>query len=386
MAFLRKKDYPFNYSSDVLAIIDALAFEPKNIEVAGSMALKSQQYSADFDLYEIVRSDSKMRKSAIQSFIRGFQNNIKELKDLPDCYIGDIKCGEVSEWRVVDGDVRRGHIVGYSAEESRKKVDHLENIGVLSDTEADAARALIKTKPTVEEYLMLSKELRPHVVRWSPADVLRGFLYLRNGRRFTLEDGICSPAITKVDVVALVNKSRYADFSCIYSFRWKTTVLNNVDDDPIHELKKNIVSLYAEENYYKMAKRIFSVLKNERRELPLLGALSEMFNSDLGRLYSIISDIGTLIYLLENEGVLSLNKIKYEVGQFRSRMGNIFETDAVNTKRILSDLMSLETASRARLVSGLKDISNKLTRVLNSEAGKNLKKLKLVPLPEKLKP
>jgi hypothetical protein len=383
---LKEKVYPFNYPADVLAVVDALAFEPKNVKVAGSMALRSQQYAADYDLFEIVESDVASRTKAVSQFARGFQENVKALLKLPDCYVGDIKCGEVSEWRVVTGDVRRGHVIGYDSAESRRKIDELVEIGVLTEDEGAEARRLVESSPSVEEFLLLEKEVRPHIIRWSVRDVLRGFLYLRDGRRFTLEDGIQTPALAKIDAVALVERSRFTDFSCIYSFRWKRTVLNKVQMEPEHELKKNIVALEAAGNYYKMAKRIFSLLKGERRSAALVAALSVMFNGDLGRLYSIISDMGTLLFLLENESVLPLKKVQYEVGQFRARMGNIFHTDRVNTERTLEDLLGLETATRAGLQRGLRDIEERLSGVLNAESAKMLRQLKVLPVPSSLRP
>lgn len=384
--FLKEKDFPFNYPSDALAVIDALAFNTKNVVVAGSMALRSQQYAADYDLFEVVRSSAGKKEKAVAEFAKGLQENVRELLKLPDCYVGDIKCGEVAEWRVVDGDVRRGHVVGFSADDSRKKIDELVAIGVLSETEGADARKIVKTAPSVEEFLLMEKELRPHIVRWSVRDVLRGYMYLRDGRRFTLADGIQTNALTKIDAVALVDKTRFTDFSCIYSFVWKKQVLNAVKMDPPHELRKNIVALYEAGQYYKMAKRMFSLMKGERGSTALIGALTEMFNSDLGRLYSIIADMGTLLFLLENESVLPLKKVQYEIGMFRKRMGNIFETDAVNTKRTLSDLLGLETASRAGMARGLKALEERLTGVLNAEASKVLRRLKLMPVPSRMRP
>lgn len=383
---LKRKDFPFHFPSDVLAVIDAMAFDSANVKVSGSMALRSQQYAADYDLTETVHREGSKAK-AVQYFTQGLQQIVKNLLKLPDAFVGDIKCGEIAEWKIVNGDIVRGHVVGYDAAMSRSKVEELESIGVLTKSEAAEARRILVASPSVETFLHIRDLLRPHIVRWSPKDVLRGFQYLRDGRRFSLADGIQTPSLTKIDAVALVEKSRFADFSCIYSFVWRHTVLNPVRLNPQQSLKEAIVTLDGEGSYYKMAKRMFSLLRMEpRRNAALLGALTELFNGDLGRLYSIIADIQTLLYLLENEAVLPLAKVRYEIGMFRARLGNIFETGRVNTKQILEDLLGLETSSRPLLVKGLTEISERFSGILNAETAKFLKTLKLMPLGDKFRP
>jgi hypothetical protein len=377
-ALLKEKKYPYNYPADVLAVIDALAFAPKDVKIAGSMALSSQQYAGDYDLFEIVKGKS------IAAICSGLQKNIRQLMKLPDCYVGDIKCGCVPEWEVVFGDVHHGKVTGYDATDSRKRLEKLVNGGVVSEEEAADARRLLKADPTPAQFLRAQKEIRPHIVRWTVDDVLRGYATLRNGVRFTLEQGITSPAITKIDAVALVENNRFTDFSCIYSFRYKGKVLNDVPMDGMHELKKNILYLAEDGQYFKMGKRIFSLLKGTRSKL--LEPLSELFNGDLGRIYSIVSDIDTLLFLLENEAALPLRKFKYEIGQFRARLGNVFETPRVNTERLLEELLRLETAPRGELARGLGYLRDALVGILNAEAGGELRDLDLLPVPASMLP
>jgi hypothetical protein len=381
---LKEKKYPLNYPPDVLAVIDALAFHNKNVKIAGSMALRSQQYAGDFDLFEIVKSNAASRAAAVEEFCKGFQQNVKELMKLPDCYVGDIKCGMVQEWEVVKGDVKHGTVVGYDALDARRRLQQLQRDGVISDEEAADAARLIKPNPTPAQFLVAQKEIRPHIVRWTVKDVLRGHVILRNGRRFTLADGITSPAISKIDAVSLVQNSRFTDFSNIYSFRWRSTVLNNEDSDPLHEMKKNILYLESDGQYFKLSKRIFSLLKNTKSKL--LEPLSDMFNGDLGRIYSIISDIDAMLFLLENESALPMKRLQYEIGQFRFRLGNVYATDRVNTDRVLDELLRLETAPRRDMARGLEILRNALSSILNNEAKGELEEMKLLPIPRDMLP
>jgi hypothetical protein len=381
---LKEKKYPLNYPPDVLAVINALAFDSTNVKIAGSMALMSQQYAGDFDLFEVVKSEAPTRNAAVESFCNGFQNNIKKLMKLPDCYIGDIKCGVVPEWEVVKGDVKHGHVVGYDALEARRRLKQLEADGVISDEEAADAARLIKPSPTPEEFLIAQKEIRPQIVRWKPNDVLRGYVILRNGRRFTLAEGITSPTLSKIDAVSLVQNSRFTDFSCIYSFRWRSTILNDEKSEGLHEMKKNILYLESDGQYFKLSKRIFSLLKNTKSKL--LEPLSEMFNGDLGRIYSIISDIDTMLFLLDNEGAVPLKRLQYEIGQFRFRLGNVYSTKRVNTDRVLDELVRLEKSPKGEMVRGLELLKNALSSILNNEAKHELEEIKLIPIPRDMLP
>lgn len=380
----RKKDYPLHYPEEILRIISAIAYDPKNVSVSGSSSLRSQQYAADYDLYEDVKSTAKTQATAVKAFVRGFQANIKQLLHLPDCYVGDIKCGEISEWKVIHGDVKNGRVVGYDMEESKARLLALKDERILTSAEVDEGLKLLKRSPTIPEFLEMSYVLRPHIVRWTVKDVLRGYTLLRNGRRFSLGEAFCTPAIAKVDAVAFVENSRFTDFSIIYRFHWKSKVLNNFKMDRDHELKKNILTLYEEGNYYKMAKRIFSFEKDVNYKI--VSELSDMFNGDLGRLYSLISDIKTLLFLIENEDTLPLEKIRYEIDQFRSRLASIYQTKGVGGKDILKRIIALESGDRVELARGLERLEEDFTRVLNHQSAVVLRRLRLLPLPKKYKP
>jgi hypothetical protein len=152
----------------------------------------------------------------------------------------------------------------------------------------------------------------------------------------------------------------------------------------VREIKKNVLVYEKDGDYYKMSKRIFSLAKG--RSESVVESLTELFNGDLGRLYSIISDIGSILFLLENERGLPLDKIRYEVGQFRARLGNVYETDRVNTERTLTDILALETKDRKKLRVGLEALDKKLRGILNREAAKELKRIGLLPVPKEYLP
>ena len=384
---LRKKDYPLNYPQDVINLISIMAYDSSNVKIVGSLSLKSQQYAGDYDMYEVVSGAYKTENTAVKAFVKQFQSKIKELMKTKDCFIGDIKAGIIKEWEVIpeSAGVLKGRIRGYDASSAKAKVAELLSNKVITQEEADYADELLVENPSINDFALLKKELRFHLVRWTPQEVLKGSVKLRDGRDYTLAEAFKSPAIVKLDVVAYVENSRFTDFSIIYLFRNKGKPINDVEmGDEELAVKQDIVFYLASRNYFKVAKRMFSIAKR-RDDVPMLKKLNGLLNGDLGRLYSIVSDLGTLIYLYENESSIPIEKIQYELDQFRSRLGNIYTIGSVGSKGVLSKLLSAST-NKKKVLKTLYLLEGRFENVLSSESEKAMKELKVLPVPKSYLP
>ena len=148
-------------------------------------------------------------------------------------------------------------------------------------------------------------------LRWTPQQILSG----KNGHT-TLEEAVSQEAVRKIDVVGYVS-GRYVEVSVVYLYP-KEEITEQV---MVKELKDGIKGFLAEGDYWKAMKRYFSIqrLINPKRATDMV----PIFNGDMGRLYSVISDIKTLLYLLERhkgkkEYILS------EVDSFRQRLAGIW--------------------------------------------------------------
>lgn len=376
MSLTRRKLYTLNYPKDILDIISKMSFSKgANVEVGGSMALKSQQYAGDYDLTETVVGRYKNKEEAAEAFAKQFQAIVKGLLQTKGLFIGDIKSGEIPEWKIIDGTVKNGRISGYSAANSRKKLISLKPY--LTATEFATAQKLIKTNPTVRQFYEASDLLKFHIVRWTPAAILRGYVVLRDGRHLTLAQTINSPSLTKLDAVAFVQRSRFADFSIIFTFKNEKDTLNRIILNPIEEIKSSLSSYFTLGYYYKAAKRLFSLARIFKKN-ELIEKLTTMFNSDLGRLYSIVSDAKTLIYLLENKENVSLDKVRYEIDQFRSRLGNIYSINEVGSEGILEDLLEMQELpatpeGRQQLLKAMIKLADFFDNVLNKATEEYMK-------------
>lgn len=371
---LRKKDYPLNYPTDVQDVITAMSFSKGNdVSIVGSMSLKSQQYAGDYDMIEEVRMQYKSDTLALQHAVQGFQHIVQSLLQMPNVYVGDIKAGIIPEWTVIpeSAKVHNGRVVGFSVREARHKIQQLMRLGIVSKDEADEGLALLRKGPPLPPlaFLELRKSFKPQVVRWTPETIQAGFTVLPNGRLYSLHEAFASPAIVKLDVVAYVQQNRYTDFSLIYLLYNRGKALNPVsmDEDGIQQ---DLEYYYLSGNYFKALKRLFSIARlNE--DTDILNSINGILNGDLGRLYSILSDIGTIQYLLEHESHLSIKKIQYELGQFRSRLGNVYTIKTPD--KILEQLLHIEElpytqVGRIALEKVLSSITTQLEQLLSKNA------------------
>jgi hypothetical protein len=361
-----------------------------NAQIVGSMSLKSQVYAGDYDMVEEVHGSYKTDEAAAAAYARRLQDIVSQLMSMPSVYIGDIKAGVIPEWEVIpeSAGIRKGAVVGYDAEQARQKVDQMAKDGVLTASERTEALRLLKPHPSVEEFLLLKKDLRFHIVRWTPTELQHGSVRLRDGRTYTLTQAILSPGIVKLDVVAYVQQSRFTDFSIIYLFfNSRGKVLNKTMGDTIWLIKQDLLYYLVSGNYFKAAKRLFSLARHSH-DSKLIAKLNTLLNSDLGRLYLLLSDMGTLQFLLENEATLPAEKIRYELDQFRGRLGNIYavKSDSVLRTLIKATGFPNNAKGRASLHRTLERLQRDLEHLLSQHAKVWLKDNHLLPLPAKYRP
>jgi len=374
---------PLNFPEDISTILDALSLDGKPVRVIGTMSLRSQLYAADYDTNQTVSLNYKTDEQAVRWAVRRFREMVKRLGTMRGLYIGDIKGGEVEAWKVIpdSATVRDGRVVGYDADKARDAVRRLHEEGAITEDEKLTALKMLVSTPSVAQFMEIRDVVRFHVVRWTPAEVARGYVVLRTGDRYTLEDAFKSPGLTKVDVVAFVGGSRYADFSCIYTLKNRGKVLNPAPPD---DIKMNVLALYTQGNFFKMAKRMFSMARraNDHKRI---ADFTVMMNSDLGRIYTVVADIELLLTLLE-ERKGDTDRIRYEADQMRARLGNVSMGAAAQPELLRLLKRAGITTQRGRLVKDLTEVRERLDGLLQKGAKEELGRLGLFPPPREYMP
>jgi hypothetical protein len=362
MSIVARKDYPEGYPADALEILKAMSFtDGKGVKIIGSMALRSQIYAGDYDGEELIETRGT-RNLALRDLTRKFKSMMKDIQSIPNTYIGDIKSGTIEEWVIIH--------TPYNHEKSLKQLEKLYKEGIIHKVVYDDGKKRIKPNVSKLELLTLRRDFRPNIIRWTPRDVRLGFKILQDKRKFTLEDAFQTPTITKVDVVSWVQNNRFTDFSMIYQFKNQGKLLNPRMDDFETAVRENIFMLHHEKNYFKMAKRMFSLARFKGYK-DLIETLSPLFNGDVGRIYMVYGDIGTLESILESESSIPYEQIDFEIDQFKGRLSNIGLEKYLKREhelfKLIDKLLALRKTQYSR--EQMKDLLGKMKDILSNLMG-----------------
>ena len=338
------------------------------------MSLRSQQYAGDYDAFEMVNMKERTDEVALHMLATRFKEIMKELRAIPHTYIGDIKAGSVEEWRVLPKTamVEDGKVVGMDVEKSKSVLDKLRKSNVITEKEYKESLSLLEGTMTPMRLLEAKKELKFHIIRWTPPEVERGYKILADKRKFTLEQAFSSPTITKMDVISLVQNNRYTDFSMIYYFRNNGKLMNPDVVDIVKSIKENIYYYTKVGNPFKALKRKFALAKIEK-DASVITKLTPILNSDLGRIYHVLGDIGTLIHLLEDFKP-NQKTIRFEIDQFRNRLANVYQLkDYLKEEHtIIGEIGSLLKSPIKSMLPKLEAMEKRLDRILKEGTNKVL--------------
>ena len=103
----------------------------------------------------------------------------------------------------------------YNHKHTQSQLQGLHAKGIITDEELKEASSLLQPHPSFAERVKIKKLLRFGVLRWTPKDILRGYLTLRDGSRFPLQQVFEDGSVTKLDVVAWI-KDKFIEFSMLY--------------------------------------------------------------------------------------------------------------------------------------------------------------------------
>ena len=344
----------------------------KYLKLVGSMSLSNQLYASDFDLMENIPIKNNLNK-----YVKKFQSIIKHFLNQSNAFIGDIKSGEMLEWKVLNDDIyiKNKKVYNYNQSELIQKVKNLYDNNIIDNNEYKESLKLLKPNININDYYLMKDFFKFHIIRWKPEDIINGYKILQNNEKIYLKDSFNS-GITKLDLIYYLN-NRFIEFSIIYNFSSK----DSIDEIKI-SLKYDILKYMIDGNYYKMAKRIFALTE----DIELQDILTNLFNSDLGRLYLLNSDIKTLIYLFENSDHLPYNRIKKEISNFRKRTTNI-KIPLSLKNNVLNDIIDyLKNIEENPNINDLLKINTYLDGLLSKNTKKYLKLYKILPLNNKFLP
>ena len=383
---LDMREIPENFSQEVNEIFENIVFKNGKLTLLGSMVFKSSLYASDYDLYEIVNV------SSLKSLKKQFQMIIKQLLSMENVIIDDIKVGSIEKWRLFDecnlfyDDKSRL----YKVDDFKSKINDLYKEKIINRSEQKEALKLLVHKPSYNELAEIKKKLRFNILRWTPQEILKGEKKLRNGEHYKLENAFSDPTLFKMDIIALIS-GRFVEFSIIYDLRDKKNKRINIFRvDCEKSIKEDIEYFKLIKNYSKMARRMYSLAnynisckkENVKKSVKIMNKLVDIFDSGIGILYQISSDIKVLIHILrEHRQDINIKQIDNEIDEFINRLSHIYtiEKYAPKENKILSLIKeALRTKSIKKKYNKLEEVNTEIKDILNTSIHKELLKKKLI--------
>jgi hypothetical protein len=368
-----------NFQAAVLRVMRAMSLTKSLPTIAGTQAYRDSLYAADYDMYQVVKLRGDLQR-ALRALARKLKDTVRTLQSMNNTYIGNIKLGSVPEWVVIpdSATVKNMSVIGYDYRESKEKVEQLADAGIIDSDEKAAALRLLKPTMSPMDLVAAQDEIKFHIVRWTPKDILRGYAILRDDRRFSIEDGFTTPGLSKLDVISLVDNNKYADFSVIWEVQHAGKVLNPIVQP---EIKLSVLENFLMGNYFKMTKRMLSLARRNSKSTtePLLFIL----NSELGILYTVISDLQTIIYMAENYRNLSEERIDFELDMMKQRLGNVSLRSYLNKEPVILKRLTEITKDKIRkptTVKAVQSLVDQLSDIMNAATKKELVSAGLLPL------
>jgi hypothetical protein len=354
-----QKDFPKQYIEPAVDLLETMSLSGKP-EVLGSAADRTIIYSADLDAHDTVAWSSDLPQR--------FRTMVASLNVMKDVRITDIKAGIVPEWNILEtAHLTKGVVLNYNYSAAMDILESLYNRGIISKEEYDESRPLLKPNISPMDFLIAQKSLRFGIVRWTPKDVKAGFVKLRNGVTLSLADAMLQKTILKVDVIYWI-ENRFVECEMLYQIKVKGKFLISETADEIKQaIKENLLYYASQGNWMKVAKRMYSLSRLDKATTIQDVLRQKIFNSDLGRLYSVLSDAKSLEDLKEGKKEPGdTARIHQEEDGFRARLALITLPPLIKPVDPFT-----------------KNFIDKIEGVLQPRVKAQLKELHLLPLPKK---
>jgi len=359
-----KKKQPVEYDDNVKEVFNLIAYHRDKPEVMGSANLKSQMYSADFDLFEKVLEADNLKKAKRDIYLT-FKQIFSHIARLKDVYFMDFKAG-------IDHDL---YLDKKEFVNTSKVIMFYENAlksGLIDKKQLD------KLKNSKDEDELYENARKLWTLRWDKDEIDKGYKILSKGRKKTFYDALDDKSIIKIDIVAYIN-GKFVEFSNIYELYSGDKVINLALTNIVESVKEDIRLYHKNKKWFKMLKRIF-VIARLRKDIKLIETLTGLFNSNVGLLYKIRADFETLALLLD-KGYTPIDKIHNSIQTLKGMLGNVYEFKVGSEKLYNNILNIIEHSSIIKnpdeIRKGLEWLNDTLLDIINKKALEYIKKHKI---------
>ncbi len=330
--------------------VDPVQFPP---HIVGSYALRIQRWPADIDINEYYFGCCSAKDVAKQ-FAPKFKSIVAKIQKKREHYYSEVKAGLDDRYEVDLGTLQNG--IYTPGQELVDQTVHLFESKLLPEKEFDAIGLILtigkERQLRANEYEAIQKIYKDHyVLKWSVAEIKKGFKMLPGKKKKMLADACGDMALLKIDEITFVD-GNLNEISNIFKLGYyqkdheanliedsefqrldipgKPTaiMINNVEPDRLEEIEK----LYFSDMYYnpfKCLKRIFSFLKQkdqqtQAQQQKFLKDIIRFISSDISRLYQVKSQLETAKLVIDN------NSKRIAKAAFNRQLNNIINTIATS--------------------------------------------------------
>lgn len=302
-------------SREIKNVTKTITISPTKSKLYGSFVYRAQTYPSDIDVHEVIDS-SISKEDAYSKMVDALRTLIKKIHTMPGAYVGDIKAGMDKRFEV---DIKDKNFLNI--------LDKWLKDGLVTKSEYDNLENLYLDK----SYNLLEEEIRNlQVIRWKEREVLQGFKFLRGRKRLNLIDAVKGKSAIKIDMWAPID-GKYNEITNFFFVvnklpNGKVELLNTDKEDYLTEMVKQIEKYNKKEFYnpFKATKRMWGIARHTENE-PLLKKLTPLFQGDMARINQIMSEISTIILMMENMNVLPVNILRSQIDGFKDRLSYVYE-------------------------------------------------------------
>jgi hypothetical protein len=351
-----KKKQPDEYDDNVEEIFNLIAYHRGKPEVMGSANLKSQMYSADFDLFEKVYENKNINQAKKDIYLN-FRDILNHIAKLKNVFFIDFKAG-------IDEDLYLDKSEFNNPSKVKLFYENAYKSGLITKEQYDK---IVESSKDQDELYENARKL--WTIRWNNKELDKGYKVLSKGRKKTFIDAVDDKTIIKIDVVSLIN-GKFVEFSNIYEIYNKGKVVNLALTNIIESVKEDIRIYHKKKMWLKMLKRIF-VIARLRKDTKLIETLTQLFNSNVGLLYKIRADFGTLALILE-KGYRPIKDIHNNIQSLKAQLSNVYQFP-IGGEKLYNDILNIIEHSSIiknpdEIRKGLEWLDETLLKIVNKQA------------------
>lgn len=304
----RVKDFPTDYSLEEYNAIETILYDPNNLGITqlyednililyGSHLYRGNVLAGDIDCMEIIplKDQAKALQWVFNKFI--YDPNLYYPLN-SEMFLGDIKCGIVPKFKSLAtyiGKYENGKIKGYNYEAVKYAFS-------LSPDLADNKLTIPKKIQSQQEFIEYLKIYDlAHTLftqRWTPEDIIAGYITNEDGSKYTLNMAIYDSQLTKYDCYMFVNNT-YIEIT--NTFMIESDQTKKKQNEFQNGVKLNMfIQYYVKDNKLKALKRLYALMRmNKNINMALL--LHDFTQRSLvGKYNQIVNDLKVFIFILEN--------------------------------------------------------------------------------------